>query len=104
KLSKMAAGKMQTHAAGSEVDMEFLSSLVAELGAPLELIAAIRQANTARHVLELCRAAGLVGITSRICQKVAEHCTRHAGGGLSIDVCLVDFNGTLLGCFPEAAV
>lgn len=104
KLSKMAAGKMQTHAAGSEVDMEFLSSLGAELGASSELIAEIRRANTARHVLELCRAAGLVGITSRICQKVVEQCTRHAGGGLPIEACLVDFSGTLLGRFPEVVV
>lgn len=101
KLSKMAAGKMQTHAAGSEVDMEFLSSLAAELGASQELIGAIRQANTARHVLELCRTAGLVGITSRICQKVMEHCQRHAGGTLPIQVCLVDFSGALLGRYPE---
>ena len=33
KLSKMANGKMQTHAAGSEVNMELLAALAAELGA-----------------------------------------------------------------------
>lgn len=102
KLSKMAAGKMQTHAAGSEVDMGFLSSLAEELGASQEVVAAIRQANTARHVLEICREAGLIGITSRICQKVAEHCCQHAGGRLPIAVCLVDFSGTLLGRYPES--
>lgn len=103
KLSKMAAGKMQTHAAGSEVDMEFLASLAAESGASPELIAAIRQANTARHVLELCRDAGLVGITSHICRKVAEHCSHHAGERLPITVCLVDFSGALLGRYPESS-
>ena len=101
KLSKMANGKMQTHAAGSEVDMEFLASLAAELSAPDELVAAIRQANTARHVLELCREAGLVGITSLICKKVAEQCQRHAGGKLVVEVSLVDFGGALLGRYPE---
>lgn len=101
KLSKMANGRMQTHAAGSEVDMEFLASLAAELGASVELIAAIRQANTARHVLELCRDAGLLGITSLVCRKVVEHCSRHAGGNLAMQACLVDFSGALLGRYPE---
>jgi len=101
KLSKMANGKMQTHAAGSEVDMEFLASLAAELSASDELIASIRQANTARHVLELCREAGLVGITSLVCKKVVEHCQRHAGGRLTVAACLVDFGGALLGRYPE---
>ncbi len=101
KLSKMANGKMQTHAAGSEVDMEFLASLAAELSASDELIASIRQANTARHVLELCREAGLVGITSLVCKKVVEHCRRHAGGTLTVQACLVDFGGALLGRYPE---
>ena len=102
KLSKMANGKMQTHAAGSEVDMEFLASLAAELSAPDELIASIQQANTARHVLELCREAGLVGITSLVCKKVVEHCRRHAGGRLIVEASLVDFGGALLGRYPEA--
>lgn len=101
KLSKMANGKMMTHAAGSEVDMEFLASLAAELAAPDLLIASIRQANTARHVLELCREAGLVGITSLICKKVAEQCQRHAGGRLIVEASLVDFGGALLGRYPE---
>lgn len=101
KLSKMANGRMQTHAAGSEVDMEFLASLAAELAAADELIASIRQANTARHVLELCREAGLVGITSLVCKKVVEHCRRHAGGALTVQACLVDFGGALLGRYPE---
>lgn len=102
KLSKMANGRMQTHAAGSEVDMEFLASLATDLGASEDLVASIRQGNTARHVLELCRDAGLTGITSLICRKVVEHCTRHAGGSLNLHACLVDFGGALLGRCPEA--
>lgn len=101
KLSKMATGRMQTHAAGSEVDMDFLASLAAELGAPESLVAGIRQANTARHVLELCREEGLVEITTLVCRKVVEHCTRHAAGSLDVHACLVDFGGTLLGRYPE---
>ena len=102
KLSKMAKGRMQTHVAGSEVDLEFLAALAAELGAGDTLVASIRQANTARHVLELCREAGLVAITDLICRKVVEHCTRHAGGVLEVHAYLVDFGGALLGRYTEA--
>jgi cobalt-precorrin-5B (C1)-methyltransferase len=101
KLSKMAKGRMQTHAAGSEVDMEFLAALAAESGASAELVASVRQANTARHVLELCRDAGLAGITTLVCRKVVEHCARHAGGSLDVHACLVDFGGALLGRYPD---
>ncbi|HVA81144.1 MAG TPA: cobalt-precorrin-5B (C(1))-methyltransferase [Candidatus Binataceae bacterium] len=102
KLSKMADGRMQTHAAGSEVNMELLASLAAELGANEELCAEIRQANTARHVLELCSARN-IPIASLICRRVVEHGTRHAGGKLEVQACLVDFNGALLGNYPMRA-
>jgi cobalt-precorrin-5B (C1)-methyltransferase len=101
KLSKMADGKMMTHAAGSEVNMTLLADLATELGAPRELRTEILAANTARHVLELCAAAGLTGVTSLVCKRVAEHTTRHAGGNLDIHVRLVDFNGALLGMYPS---
>lgn len=103
KLSKMATGKMQTHVAGSEVDMEFLASLAGELGATESLIATIRTANTARHVLELCREAGLVEITTLVCRRVVEQCTHHTGGALDVHAYLVDFGGALLGRYPAEA-
>ena len=101
KLSKMADGKMMTHAAGSEVNMKLLAELAAERGAPAELVDRILAANTARHVLEMCAAAGLTGITSAVCRRVAEQTSRHAGPGLEIHVRLVDFDGALLGMYPE---
>jgi cobalt-precorrin-5B (C1)-methyltransferase len=102
KLSKMAGGKLQTHVAGSEVDLGLLAAIAAECGGGEALVAEIRGANTARHVLELCRAAGLVTVTSRICERVVGHLTRHAGGALTVEAYLVDFGGALLGRHPEA--
>ncbi|MCE9574315.1 MAG: cobalt-precorrin-5B (C(1))-methyltransferase [Deltaproteobacteria bacterium] len=103
KLSKMANGRMQTHVAGSEVDLDALADLTAELGGDAPLVAAVRTANTARHVLELCKDAGLVGITTLICRKVVAQCARHAGGPLAVHARLVDFGGGVLGQFPEHA-
>jgi cobalt-precorrin-5B (C1)-methyltransferase len=102
KMSKMAAGKMQTHAAGSEVNMELLAELAGQLGGDATLCEQIRAANTARHVLELCMGAGLTGIASLVCRRVVEHTRSHAGGGLDVHAYLVDFDGKLLGQFPGA--
>ena len=38
KLSKMANGKMMTHAAGSQVNMDLLAELTAEAGGRAELV------------------------------------------------------------------
>ena len=103
KLSKMADGKMQTHAAGSEVNLALLSELAGELGADAATRADIAGANTARHVLELCAARGLAAITSLVCARVVAHARRHAGGTLDVRACLVDFGGALLGQHPSAA-
>ncbi len=108
KMSKMADGKMMTHAAGSEVNMELLAELAGELGASAELRQEILKANTARHVLELCAAANLSTITTQVCKRVVEHCTKWAslvagGGKMEVWAYLVDFNGALLGYYPPEA-
>jgi cobalt-precorrin-5B (C1)-methyltransferase len=100
KLSKMADGKMMTHAAGSEVNMELLASIAAEIGATDALLAEIRAANTARHVLELCAASGVSDVTSGVCRRVVAHGAAHAGGAMAVEAYLVDFNGALLGQHP----
>ncbi|HEY0708232.1 MAG TPA: cobalt-precorrin-5B (C(1))-methyltransferase CbiD, partial [Polyangia bacterium] len=97
KLSKMADGRMQTHAAGSDVNLALLAALAGELGASPAMTGAIENANTARHVLELCRQHGLVGLPALICQRAAEQIRTHTGGKLALDIALVDFDGTLLG-------
>jgi cobalt-precorrin-5B (C1)-methyltransferase len=100
KLSKMANGKMQTHAAGSEVNMELLAELATEVGAAPAVVSEIRGANTARHVLELCQKTGALAVTSLVCKRVSERCRAHAGGALEVHARLVDFNGALLGSWP----
>jgi len=101
KLSKMADGKMQTHAAGSEVNRALLAELAASAGAPAELQQAIRAANTARHVLELCAAqAPRVDIAAAVCRRVVEVGRRHVESKVEISAEMVDFDGALLGRHP----
>jgi cobalt-precorrin-5B (C1)-methyltransferase len=96
KLSKTAAGKMQTHVAGNQVDCAFLGRVARDLGAPAALVDAITAANTARHVQELIDAAGFAHFYPRLCELAAEQCAA-AAGKLAIEVVLFDFEGRVLG-------
>jgi cobalt-precorrin-5B (C1)-methyltransferase len=101
KLSKMAGGRMQTHQAGSDVDLGLLAEIAVQAGADTALAEQIRAANTARHVLELTRAAGIGALPSLICARVVDAARRHTGGALEVHALLVDFGGALLGRSPE---
>jgi cobalt-precorrin-5B (C1)-methyltransferase len=98
KLSKIAAGKMQTHVAGNQVDCAFLAQVACELAAPPDLVEAIGAANTARHVQELVEAAGFTRFYERLCDLAAARCAEAAAQPLEIDVVLFDFTGRALGC------
>jgi len=97
KLSKIAAGKMQTHVAGNQVDCAFLAGVIRDMGGPAGLAADVEAANTARHVQELVEAANFPRFYSRLCELTVEKCTAAASGRLMIDVVLFDFDGRILG-------
>jgi cobalt-precorrin-5B (C1)-methyltransferase len=97
KLSKIAAGKMQTHVAGNQVDCAFLAQVARELGATEELATAIASANTARHVQELIESAGFARFYERLCELAAEQCAAVVQDRLQLKVVLFDFEGRILG-------
>lgn len=97
KLSKIAAGKLQTHVAGNQVDCAFLGQVARELGATQELAGAIAAANTARHVQELVEAASFTRFYTRLCELAGQQCSAAAGGRIAVDVVLFDFEGRVLG-------
>ncbi len=97
KLSKMADGRMMTHASASEVNMTLLAKIAREMGAAEDVALDIEGANTARHVLEICTKHGLSDITSQICRHAALKCAAFAKGKIEFDVTLVDFGGEILG-------
>ncbi len=59
KLTKIAQGLSVTHAWREEVDRELLAEVAAEVGAPGELVAEIRAAETARFAAERLEQLGL---------------------------------------------
>jgi hypothetical protein len=59
KLAKMAQGETMTHARRAEVDRELLADLARDCGAPPEVCADIRRAETARYAAERLAELGL---------------------------------------------
>jgi len=96
KLSKMASGTMQTHVAGSKVDMSFLAQLAQEAGATEQHRDQIMEQTTARFVLELAEKEGFGRITDIICQKVSAVAQNHVNGAIKAHTYLFDFGGNLL--------
>ncbi|MHB8481648.1 MAG: cobalt-precorrin-5B (C(1))-methyltransferase [Nitrospiria bacterium] len=97
KLSKMAMGKMMTHAAGSEVDTDFLSQLAESSDASADVVEQIKKANTARHVAEIVQSHGLNSFFDLLSLKVCEAAGRHVKGALSIECLMTDFEGNVIG-------
>lgn len=103
KLSKIAKGKMQTHVAGSEVDLGFLADVGQEAGAPPDVVEEIRSANTARHVQEIVERRQVQSYWDIVARKVCEQCRRHVENRLIVECILVDFEGKVIGraCLGE---
>ena len=91
KLSKLAAGVMMTHWTRSKVSPDLLACLTQEAGGDPQLVAAVAEANTARHAYELWAGSGLREPCDLLSARVAENLSRFVGGTLEIEVCMADF-------------
>jgi cobalt-precorrin-5B (C1)-methyltransferase len=94
KITKLAAGVMMTHFHRSQVETHLLTEVATEAGASAELVAAATATATARHFAEACVAAGAFDPLARLCRRARAACEAHAGGALTVDVVMVDFDGT----------
>jgi cobalt-precorrin-5B (C1)-methyltransferase len=99
RIVKTAQGRMLTHVAGNPVDFAFLAQVCREAGASDALVAAVAEANTARHVLELCQQHGNMAPVQRLVDlalEQSERLVRRLGSTLALEVVLVDFDGGVL--------
>lgn len=101
KLTKMAMGIKQTHVKGSKVDMRFLAKLAQKCNADKETVDEIKKANTARQVLETIMIKNLAGFFDMICFEVHKHMRKYSENKLEIDVIMFDFDGNIIGRYPE---
>jgi cobalt-precorrin-5B (C1)-methyltransferase len=99
RIVKTAQGRMVTHVAGNPVDFAFLAQVCREAGASEALAAAVAEANTARHFLELCQQHGDMAPVQRLTEMALAQMARFArrlGSTLALEVVLVDFDGSVL--------
>lgn len=99
KMVKTAQGHMTTHVAGNQVDFEFLAQICRESSAPAGLVEAVANANTGRHVLELCQQWHYMPPVQRVVELALHSCTdfvAQQGGQMELETVLVDFDGTVL--------
>ena len=97
KLSKIAMGVKQTHAAGSQVDMDFLACLAEEVGINPQAVNKIKQANSARHVYEIVKAEGKSEFFDLLCRKIVHVSKERLGKEIDVEVILTDFDGNIIG-------
>jgi len=94
KIAKLAAGVMMTHFHRSRVDTELLAAVAAQAGAPASVVAAATETETARHFFDACVESGCIEPLVLLCRRAALECEGHVGGGLKVEVVMVDFEGS----------
>jgi cobalt-precorrin-5B (C1)-methyltransferase len=104
KMTKLAQGRLDLHSRAGEVDLDWLAGLLAEIGAPADLVARAPSANTALEVLNAAKAAGVP-----IGEAVARHAWTTAaavlaGSGMALEILVFDRDGGLVGRAPFATV
>ncbi|GAB5468279.1 MAG: cobalt-precorrin-5B (C(1))-methyltransferase [Rhodospirillales bacterium] len=96
KMTKLGQGLLDLHSKRGQVDLAWLAAEAEAAGGRPDLLAAIAEANSALHVLELCRQAEVP-----IGQRVAEAAKRSAcavvvPAAIAVDVAVFDREGRLL--------
>jgi len=97
KMSKIATGTMQTHVAGSKVDVGFLSEIAKQCSASPNVVDEISKANTARHVQELVTQYELSEFWNKVAGQVCEACSKNVASKIVVECVLTDFEGVVLG-------
>jgi cobalt-precorrin-5B (C1)-methyltransferase len=106
KLSKIAMGVFQTHAAGSSVDLDFLVRLARESGASEAACEEARLANTARGFAEVMIEHRVPGVFDRICREICVKASEHVrsqapAARMSVEAIITGFMGGVLGRSPK---
>lgn len=96
KFTKLAQGHLDLHSGRSQVDFDWLADRLTEMEAAPELVATVRQANTANQVLGLAEEAGLP-----LAERVARGALTTAravleGAPVALEVIVIDRAGAVL--------
>lgn len=99
KLTKLAAGRFETHCADASVDFDLLASIIRKGGGTQGLVEKCLAANTARQVFFLLRDAGHDSVFRAVCRKAKANAVSIAGKSIDVRCILVGYdNDIVCGC------
>ncbi|MBI5522490.1 MAG: cobalt-precorrin-5B (C(1))-methyltransferase [Desulfarculus sp.] len=96
KAIKQAQGLDYTHAHQAPLELARLAGWLAEAGVGQDLCQQIRQANTARHALEILEQAGGLELVEVVGYRLLASMGQLAGGGLDLWAMILDYEGQVL--------
>lgn len=97
KFGKLARGLMDLHSKRNSIDLDWLAERLAELGSAADLVARARAGNTAAHVLEMAREAGLP-LADRVAALAREAALATLDGApVAVEVLVTDRQGVIVG-------
>ncbi len=94
KLTKIAQGETITHAGRNPVNMELVASLAKQAGAPMDIVEAIRQAETARFASEQMEQLGITNeFYKALAAKVISTLMERYPERFNLRILICDFEG-----------
>ena len=94
KLTKIAQGETITHAGRNPVNMELVASLAKQAGAPMDIVEAIRQAQTARFASEQMQQLGITNeFYKALAAKVISTLMERYPDRFNLRILICDFEG-----------
>jgi len=103
KMTKLAQGHLDLHSKSSSIDLDFLADQVKELGASLELVAQVKNANTSIEVLKLCQ-LNSIDLASKICQRALATARKIVPGNIELEVWAINRQSLVVGKAVENSV
>ena len=101
KLSKVAAGLMQTHSKYGDARMEAIITHLARMGAPTELVERVYASKTTESAAAIIREAGYSGVWNRMARAAQRYCSLRVRHEVGIDVVYLDTEGRIIGSTME---
>ena len=97
KLSKVAAGVMQTHSKYGDTRLEAIITHLARMSAPVGLIEAVYACKTTDAAMRLIEEAHYEGVWKLMAGAAQSYCSLRVRGEMKIDITFIDSEGHVIG-------
>ncbi|MBR2099333.1 MAG: cobalt-precorrin-5B (C(1))-methyltransferase, partial [Firmicutes bacterium] len=101
KMTKIAAGIMQTHSSTADGRKESIITQLALMGAPQELCESVYGCVTTDSAAAFIHTAGYDGVWDRIASAARDYMRFRVREEIAVDVLVTDYAGTVMGKCPD---